>query len=207
MLLLSAVPGLQPCAVWGMPLWSAIGVLTLFSFETRSRTETLRRAAFGCVVFAAVNVLLAFAEAAEPYLHENGLRTQFPGRLLAERVVESWDRRFAGPLPLVGGERWIAGNVAFWAPSRPSVLTNGGLGSASLDEAACPWTSIDDFKRRGGALVWSIEHEGERLPAELRALFPNAEPLPPLALPWQTGARVPPVRIGVALVPPVAPSR
>jgi len=34
LLLLSAVPGLQLCAVWGMPLWSAIGVLTLFSFET-----------------------------------------------------------------------------------------------------------------------------------------------------------------------------
>ena len=36
------------------------------------------------------------------------------------------------------------------------------------------------------------------LPSELRAYFPEAEILPTLTLPWQTGAPVKPVNIGIA---------
>jgi hypothetical protein len=108
-------------------------------------------------------------------------------------------------LRLVAGERWLAGNVAFYAPSRPSVLTNGGLGGSSPDEAECPWTSIADVKKRGGVLVWSVEREGVALPAGLRTHFPDAETLPTLTLPFQTGAPVKPVNIGVAVVAPRSP--
>jgi hypothetical protein len=105
-------------------------------------------------------------------------------------------------LPLVAGERWLTGNVAFHAPSRPSVLTNGGLGGASLDEQACPWTSVADLRTRGGVLLWLVEREGTALPPELADAVPDAEVLPPLVLPWQTGAPIAPVRIGIAIAAP-----
>jgi 4-amino-4-deoxy-L-arabinose transferase-like glycosyltransferase len=201
--LVSVVTGMQLRPAWGMPLWSALGVLVLFCLDTRPRPLMLRRAVLACALFGVINVLLALAEGvAGPYVKAKGFRTHFPGRQLAARVVEAWDQRFAAPLPLVAGERWLAGNVAFYAPSRPSVLTGGGLGSATLDETACPWTSIADFKSRGGVLVWSADREGAALPAELRAHFPEAEMLPTLTLPWQTGAPVKPVHIGVAIVAP-----
>jgi dolichyl-phosphate-mannose-protein mannosyltransferase len=203
LVLVSVVTGMQLRAAWGMPLWSALGVLVLFCLDTKPGPVMLRRAVIGCALFGVINVGLALAEGvAGPYVKAKGFRTHFPGRLLAARVAEAWDRRFAVPLPLVAGERWLADNVAFFAPSRPSVLTDGGLGSATLDETACPWTSIADFKKRGGVLVWSVDREGAALPAELKAHFPNAEALPTLSLPWQTGAHVKPVRIGVALVAP-----
>ena len=201
--LASVVTGMHLRPAWGMPLWSALGVLVLFCFETRPDPRLLRRAVLACAVFGAINVVLALAEGvAGPYVKARGFRTHFPGRLLATRVAEAWDRRFAAPLPLVAGERWLAGNVAFYAPSRPSVLTDGGLGSATLDETACPWTSIAEFRQRGGVLVWSVDREGAELPEELKVHFPDVEVLPALSLPWQTRAPVKPVRIGVAVVAP-----
>ena len=203
LVLLSMATGMQLRAAWGMPLWSALGVLVLFCLDTRPGPLMLKRAALGCALFAVINVLLALAEGvAGPYVKAKGFRTHFPGRLLATRAAEAWDRRFAVPLGLVAGERWLAGNVAFYAPSRPSVLTDGGLGSATLDETACPWTSIADFKKQGGVLVWSVDREGVALPPELKAHFPDAEVLPTLTLPWQTVAPVTPTRIGLAIVAP-----
>ncbi|HXJ78844.1 MAG TPA: glycosyltransferase family 39 protein [Candidatus Methylomirabilis sp.] len=201
--LVSVVTGVQLHAAWGMPLWSTLGVLVLFCFETRPDPPLLRRAVLACAVFAVINVVLALTEGvAGPYVRAKGFRTHFPGRLLAERAAEAWGQRFAAPLPLVAGERWLAGNVAFFAPSRPSVLTDGGLGAAILDESACPWTSVADLKNRGGILVWSVARQGAPLPAELKTQFPDAEILPAVILPWQTGAPLEPVRIGLAIVAP-----
>jgi 4-amino-4-deoxy-L-arabinose transferase-like glycosyltransferase len=210
LLCVAAATGMKLRPAWGMPLWSALGVLILFSFETRPRREVWRRTALACVLFGLINVALASVEGvAGPYITGRGFRTHFPGRALATRAAEVWKQRFDVPLPLVGGERWLAGNVAFYAPSRPSMLSNDGLGSSAPDETVTPWTSIADFKNRGGVLVWFTDREGEALPGELRNHFPDAETLPTLTLPWQTGAPVKPVSIGMAVVAPrsKAPSR
>jgi len=199
----AAVTGMKLRPAWGMPLWSALGVLILFSFETRPQREVWKRTVLAGVLFGLVNVALALVEGvAGPYITGRGLRTHFPGRALATRAVEVWSQRFDVPLSLVGGERWLAGNVAFHAPSRPSMLSNDGLGSSAPDETVAPWTSIADFQNRGGVLVWFADREGEALPRELRRLFPHAETLPTLTLPWQTGAPVKPVNIGMAVVAP-----
>ena len=111
---------------------------------------------------------------------------------VAERVIEVWRERYDAPLQLVGGERWLTGNVSFWAPSRPSIFTNGGLRTSMLDEEACPWTSVADFRKRGGVLVWPIGRDGAALPYELIKHFPDAEVLPPLSLPYETAAALAP---------------
>src|SRR5262249_34849129 len=206
----AVVTGTKVWPAWGMPLWSALGILILFSFETRPRGEVWRRAALACLLFGLVNLVLALVEGvAGPYITGRGFRTHFPGRALATRAAEAWTQRFDVPLSLVGGERWLAGNVAFYAPSRPSMLSNDGLGSSAPDETVTPWTSIADFQNRGGVLVWYTDREGEALPQELRRHFPDAETLPTLTLPWQTGAPVKPVNIGMAVVSPrsKAPTR
>jgi 4-amino-4-deoxy-L-arabinose transferase-like glycosyltransferase len=203
LLCVAAVTGMKLRPAWGMPLWSALGVLVLFSFETRPRDQMWRRTALACVLFGLINIVLALIEGvAGPYITGRGFRTHFPGRALATRAAEVWNQRFDVPLPLVGGERWLAGNVAFYAPSRPSMLSNDGLGSSAPDETVALWTSIADFKNRGGVLVWFTDREGEALPWELRSHFPDAETLPTLTLPWQTGAPVKPVNIGMAVVAP-----
>ncbi len=203
LLLVSAVTGMRLRNAWGMPLWSMLGLVLVFCFVTRPAVQLIRRAALVCALFAVVNVLVELGEdVAGPYVTGEGLRTNFPGRLLATRIVEAWQQRYDKPLPLVGGERWFAGNVAFYAPSRPSIFSNGGLGGSAPDEAACPWTSTADFKERGGVLVWSADKQGEALPEELRVSFPDAEVLPVLTLPRQTGAPVKPVRAGIAIVAP-----
>jgi 4-amino-4-deoxy-L-arabinose transferase-like glycosyltransferase len=203
LLALSAVTGLLLRDVWGMPIWSMLALWLLLGLDLPAEARVLKRAALACALFAVVNVLLALAEGvAGPYVIGSGFRTHFPGRLLAERVVEVWRERYDAPLQLVGGERWLAGNVDFWAPSRPSTFTNLGLRTPMLDEVACPWTSVADFLKRGGVLVWPIGRESAALPWELRKYFPDAEVLPPLTLPYQTSASVAPVQVGIAIVPP-----
>src|SRR5262245_16053102 len=199
----AAVTGMKLRPAWGMPLWSALGILILFSFETRPREEVWRRAALGCVLFGLVNLVLALVEGvAGPYITGRGFRTHFPGRALAMHAAEVWRQRFDVPLSLVGGERWLAGNVAFYAPSRPSMLSNDGLGSSAPDETVAPWTGIADFKNRGGVLVWFTDREGEALPDELRRLIPNAETLPTLTFALQPRPAREPVNIGMAVVAP-----
>jgi len=208
LLCVAAVTGMKLRPAWGMPLWSALGVLVLFCFETRPRDQVLKRVALACALFGLINIVLALVEGvAGPYITGRGFRTHFPGRALATRAVEAWNQRFDAPLPLVGGERWLAGNVAFYAPSRPSMLSNDGLGSSAPDETVAPWTSIADFGNRGGILVWYTDREGDALPLELRRHFPDAETLPPLTLSWQTGAPVKPVKIGMAVVAPRSTTR
>jgi hypothetical protein len=203
LLALSAVTGWVLRDVWGMPLWIMLALLPLLCLNLRSEMQVLKRAALGCALFALFNVLLALAEGvAGPYVLGNGDRTHFPGQLLAERVIEVWRERYDAPLQLVGGERWLTGNVGFWAPGRPSIFTNGGLRTSMLDEAACPWTSVADFRKRGGVLVWPIGREGAALPYELIRHFPDAEVLPPLTLPYETGAAVASVEVGLAVVAP-----
>jgi len=200
--LLSLITGATLRSMWGMPFWAGLALLLLFSFEPRNGPMALRWVACIWAAGTVLNVSMAFTEMAAPYVTGKGARIQFPGRLLAERVTETWRTRFDAPFVRVGGERWLVGNVSFYAPSRPSVLTNFSLASAVVDESACPWTSVDDFRRHGGVLLWFLDNEGEIPPLELREDFPGAQILPPLVLPWQTGARIAPVRVGIAIVTP-----
>lgn len=202
--LTSLTAGFRLHPAWGMPFWTGLALLLLFSFEVREGAQGRRRAAALWALGSALNVLMATTEVAAPHVTGRGSRIQFPGRLLAEQVSDAWQRRVPTPLRVVAGERWLAGNVGFYARSRPSILTNFGLEKAYVDEAACPWTSVAYFQRRGGVLLWFTDPEGVALPEMLRARFPAAEVLPPLALPWQTTARIPPVRVGVAIVVPTS---
>jgi hypothetical protein len=200
----SFVTGVALRPAWGMPFWTGLALLLLGSFEARVGRPALRRAAVFWVVGVLLNVLMAAAEGLSPHMTGEGARIQFPGRLLAERVTLIWHRRFGTPLTRVGGERWLTGNVNFYAASRPSVFTNFGLHAPDPDEPACPWTSVADFRRRGGVLLWLADRDGPELPPGLRDRFPDALTLAPLVLPWQTTAALPPVRVGMALVAPAA---
>jgi 4-amino-4-deoxy-L-arabinose transferase-like glycosyltransferase len=202
-LALSPLVGVRLHSMYGSQLWTFAGLLMLFCLQTRDIRLVWRKVLIGCctmgVVFLAAAVI---RNVAGPYVRGKSSRVHFPGRALATQVDRLWNRRYDRPLPIVAGEWWLAANTALYGPSRPTVY--GGRLGDSLDFAPrySPWTSDEDLKRRGGVILWDSRRSGEGLPRELRQRFRHAEVLPPLTIPYQTGAKIPPARIGVAVVPP-----
>jgi hypothetical protein len=75
---------------------------------------------------------------------------------------------------------------------RPSVIAPWGT-----------WADDDDLNQKGGMIVWERSDDNGDLPDDLRSRFPKAEVLPEiLELPYKTSAKIPPLRIGIAIVPP-----
>jgi len=202
-LAVSAVFKIRLHSMHGAQLWTFAGLLMLFCLQTQEVRLVWRRVLAGCATMAVVLLAaLVIRNVAAPYLRGKSSRIHFPGRALAAQVDQLWRRRFDRPLPIVAGEGWLAGNVALYGPSRPSVY--GGRLADSLDFAPrySPWTNDEDLCRRGGVILWDCRRQGDLLPPELRQRFPTAEVLPPLTLSYQTGAKIPPARIGAAIIPP-----
>lgn len=196
-LLLGLLLGLRLRSMWGSPFWTFSSVLALLALRTvwnrEACAELLRRVVVVVGVFVIVmQITFPFG----PYLTGQPGRVHFPGSQLAALVTSAWRERHPGPLPLVGGPWWLAGNVAFYSPDRPQVY-------GDLDPVVSPWASDEQLREHGGAIVWDATESAE-VPDRVRSHFPTAVPVTLPPLPYRTGAAVPPVRIGLAIVPPSA---
>lgn len=195
--------GMNLRSMWGAPLWTFSGLLLLYLFEARRDERFWRGAFWRCGLAAAIMVVVAATQnLAGPYLTGKPRRIHFPGQQLSREVRQVWDRHVGGPLKIVAGDWWLAGNVCFYSKSADQVYASQEPGTVEFSTERSPWTDDDALRRRGGVILWDIDLSGERLQRKLRQRFPTAKTLPPLHIPWQTGAPVDPIRIGIAIVPP-----
>ncbi|MGO8752879.1 MAG: glycosyltransferase family 39 protein [Thermoguttaceae bacterium] len=204
--LISVILHMNLTAAYGAQLWLFAGLLALACLRLKEKPGIWRRCAAWCVGAAIFMVVAAAVRnLAHPYLAHKPSRIHFPGAALADAVDARWKQRFAVPLPVAAGEWWLAGNVNFYSPSRPSVYCGGPYpDSIDLTAAYSDWTNDKDLNRRGGAILWNLDENGGDFPKELEERFPVRQVLDPLTLPYQTGAAIPPLRVGIALVPPGA---
>jgi hypothetical protein len=97
----------------------------------------------------------------------------------------------------------LAANAALY--SRPRLQVYGG-GPYARDPDPSPrdnpWTSDEALKRTGGILLWSADRQEPSIIARLCRRFPTLEVLEPVALSWETGAAIPPLRVAMAVIPP-----
>jgi hypothetical protein len=188
---------------YGSPMWTFVGVLMLLSLELRPEPSRWRKAWRRWAAMA-IGLALCWAVGAwvRPYVEEKPVRGLFPGRTFAAAVERAWSDRYAGPLPIVAGDYWLAGNAAFYGPSRPRVFASTAQRDWGEGVWECPWITDDEFRKRGGAILWDMEKCPEGLSPEVLERFGVREvvELPPLG--YQTGAEVPPVRAAAAIVPP-----
>jgi 4-amino-4-deoxy-L-arabinose transferase-like glycosyltransferase len=199
---------------WGFAMWSLLGLCAvLFAVPTASRAGLRRLAASWAAVFVAAGAAYAAINGAAPYAREllatNADRAlparhllrrlqgegSFPAPELAAFVTREWQRRTGTPLAYVIGNKWVAGNVAFFSPDHPLVLRDG-------DPAASPWIDMAALRQRGALLVWDSTRDDDRLTGVLQERFPTMAMQPPLTLPWATGARLPPLRLSWAVLYP-----
>lgn len=93
--------------------------------------------------------------------------TLYPARDLASQLEARWRERTRQPLRIVAGDRWHAGNIAFYAAARPQILFDG-------DIRLSPWITPERVAREGALLVWHVDDPVAR--ARLRRLAPGLKP-------------------------------
>lgn len=208
---LSIITGIALRAAWGVPLWPFVPLLMLVFLRPRQSPGAHRGTLVLSVVLVGVNILVGLGiPVVMPMVTHKPLRVIFPGRMLADRVDQIWSEHMPGaPLRIIAGERWMANNVNFYSPDRPSVLTEQAtaLGYAKIDEQACPWTSLDEFRQHGGILLWDADYQGPTIPPSLSKHVPEARSLGTIELPWMTDAKLKPIHIGIGLLIPAAGDR
>jgi 4-amino-4-deoxy-L-arabinose transferase-like glycosyltransferase len=195
-LLFSVITGRKLYAGWSTPFWSFTGVWLLYHRRPALTERVIRRfgyAVLGLAIFWAV--VFAGQFLLGPALTGKRNPELFPARAIAGHVTQEWRRRYGTPLPVAAGHKWFVENVGYYSPDRPDVYDLD-----DPDPAKYLGTSDVDFNRRGGVIVWDASVEGDRMPGAWRARFPDSQPQPAIAFPWLTWARVPPVRLGWAVL-------
>ena len=134
------------------------------------------------------------------------LRPFFDGKLLARKVSDRWSEEGYPPLSVVGGG-WLAANVSFFAESQPAIVT-------LLDGERTAWLGRyqDEWRERGGVLLWFASSQDEGLPHRYRQVLRDRPYAlqKPFAVAWRKifsvevrrVRGVPAPLIGWVLVPP-----
>ncbi len=197
-LVISAITGFQVRSGWGTPLWSFFGVFILYHLRPALTDKALRRFSYAFLSFAGIWVVLFVGRFfLGPTLTGRADPEHFPGMAIAAYVTAQWAKHYRTPLPIVGGNQYLADNIGVYSPDRPEVY-------ADLDPKRSPWTNDEEFKRRGGVIIWNAHTDGTALPDRWQTRFPGASVQPGASFVWQTSAAVPPVKIAWAIVPPAS---
>jgi len=121
-----------------------------------------------------------------------------PANAEGNLFAETYQRRIGKPLTYVGGDERVAPLVALGAPTRPHVYF------AWAPERS-PWTSAAQVAAQGGVLVWPAADNVGAPPQALKLQFPVIIPEVPRLFTRFVQGRLPPIRIGWAMLRPSAP--
>jgi len=198
-LLLAIVVGIQECVrtTYGFPLWFFLGVFLLLQFQRQdsdlSFFRSMKWTSLAVLPFVVIFIIQATLG---PHLTNKPSHYHFPMRELGAECDRIWSDRFDSPCPYITGDWGIAGNAAHRMKDRPSVHFYWNVEGPPTST----WSTYEDVNQKGGIILWEAS---EQVPEWVYRRFPNAEVLPEiLELPYKTAAKIPPLRIGIAIVPP-----
>ena len=190
-------------SAWGSHLWMFFGLLVLFCIETHAARSKIRIALVRCVAIGAVFFAAVIIESiSTPYMLGIPLRIHYPGSAVAAEVYKQWEQRYERPLAIVGGDWWLASLASLSGPRRLQVYGGSDINWLDMGPYCSGWITDDDLRTSGGVLVWDADRSGKR-PDLLATRFPDAEFLEPVAIPWLTAAKLPPLQLGMAILPPL----
>lgn len=190
-ILLSALFGWQLHSAWGAPLFSALGIfICYYSLPSLSRKIIL-------TFYASILGILclgAFIYTEQLRLSKTPSSANFQGKMLADTLESFWHARFHQPLQFIGGPRFLAGSVSLDGQDHPEVWMEWHSRNS-------PWISLQDIQKHGAIFIWEVNH-GEQLPKNIKTFFKHLSPTYFIELPWYGSENIPPMKIGMAWVPP-----
>lgn len=202
--IVAGLAGVRLHDMWASPLFLVTGPAIAMAWGLQLRRPRRFAIAFGgwsLILLLAYGTLVIGG----PLTSDRLSRVHYPGRELAAAVSQGWQRvRGSGvPVPIVAGDAWAIGNVAAYLPPQA-----GGRPSAyiELSPLAAAWMDDATMRARGGVFVWEAR-AGRTLdapPADWLARFPALQVQPPLTLAVRRFGRDFTVRVGWAVLAPVA---
>ncbi len=183
--------------MWGFPMFDFLGlaIMTLTATNALFQDRIKGFAVAWMGVFILAMTATAAMIAGPPYVVHQGGRAQYPSQAAASAIANVWDTQAKGrPLRIVIGDSWPAGLLSVYHPDHPSLLIDGHWWKS-------PWIHKSQLSEDGAVLIWDARKGPDRR-RELLSEFPNAIEQAELALPFITGADVPPARLGWAILPP-----
>jgi 4-amino-4-deoxy-L-arabinose transferase-like glycosyltransferase len=139
--------------------------------------------------------LAAFSMLLIPWVARSDLATAQPARAEGAFFADAFMKRTGRKLAWIAGDAQLAPLIAVAAPTRPHVWFDWA-------PERSPWASADALKRDGGLLVWPAPGASRNPPARLAAQFPGLVPEVPQTFERPVRGRLPPVRIGWAVIKP-----
>ncbi len=220
-------------AVGGAPialLMSGLAVVLLAGDLIPLRRLRVLRAAWLAAVVAPALVVIATV-VGRPWFANAEVATSIPASAIGTFFGENFERRTNRPLQAVAGDPQLAALVAL-GPSRPHLLLDAAsiafsseVESGSREENASkhkdrvlhrfreavkdsrrtPWVTPAKFNELGGVVVWRASDTAGTPPEAIARRFPGIVPEIPRTFEYLVNGRLPPLRIGWAIVRPKAP--
>jgi hypothetical protein len=172
--LASILGGRLPVLLWGYPLWSFLPLAVVIWFGPVTEATRLKAFAAGfAAIFLAMPTLYWAVPTVEPLFRERRTAIQFPGRMAADILTQTWREKTGLPLVYVTGDEHAANSIAVYSSDHPHVIVHGYLQEPS---SRSPWATPADVKRRGVLVVWEEGSAGESLFHLWRSNLPGFDP-------------------------------
>jgi 4-amino-4-deoxy-L-arabinose transferase-like glycosyltransferase len=127
-LLTSIITGSKIRTMWMTPFYLFFGVLIIYIFQSKIDLKKLNHF---ILIFV---ILFIFSPFAYSYISikKKDQRTDYPGKLIAEKIQYEWDKDHNETINVVLGNEWNAGNLSYHLKSRP--VWEGKITKEKLDK-------------------------------------------------------------------------
>ncbi|MEN9754042.1 MAG: hypothetical protein RLZ07_424, partial [Pseudomonadota bacterium] len=137
--------------MWGMAMFTPLGLLIVMELGREWSIDMVRRAA---LTSCSLIVLVGIGFALHSHFIFGGAtpRTNWPMRAIASEAQSVWKASTSTPLAMIGGTPWIAGLAVVETPLRNSMIIGD-----TLDHS--PWIAIDDVRAKGALFLFSGDRQ------------------------------------------------
>ena len=119
------------------PFYLCIGILAVYIFQKHINFKKLKYFFLSIIFFFILSPVVYSLVS----ISKNDKRTDYPGKLIAEKVQKKWNADYNEPIKIVLGNEWKAGNLSYHLKSRP--VWEGFITEDKLDSLS-KFICVDD---------------------------------------------------------------
>ena len=116
MFLTSLITGSKIRTMWMTPFYLFFGVMFIYILQSQINIKKLNNFLIAFIVIFLISpITYAYIS-----FTKTDKRTDYPGKVIAEKVQKKWNEEFNVPINVVLGNEWNAGNLSYHLDSRPT---------------------------------------------------------------------------------------
>lgn len=192
---------------WGTPLLTLFGIWLVLTLNPTPTQTALKR--YG-IISVSLFIFWLFAyvllETVYPFMINRGdaLYELFPGKQVAQQIDKLWYEHYQTPLKYVAGTREYVVSVTVFSKDHPA-------GYFEWNPNFSQWINEKDLRQQGAVFMWKARNSNTNIPTAIAKRFPSAKfvgtyqfnyVLNQWITHWINFKPIPPIYIGVALLPP-----